>query len=297
MSLSVLVVLLSIVVPSALAIGFFWLHRKWQERDGKRSPIENKAIFGAGEQLRKRVEDHADSMLRGFVTLFWIGPYFLAVWALQKVDWAHVRFTFGDSILVFAFVVFVGFSVRHILKHGNQRRRATEGLKAELFAAQELNRLMAQGCTVLHDIPADGFNLDHVVIGPKAVYLVETKSVRKPAKTHEDGHKLRYDGETLHFPHFASKRPLQQARRQAEWLRAYLHSTLRSNFPVVATVALPGWWIDSPRSLPSDAVRVFNPAGRGASFMANDATPAPINPSQAGLVAQALLMRISSESK
>lgn len=36
--------------------------------------------------------------------------------------------------------------------------------------------LREQGYKVLHDIPADEFNLDHVVVAPYGVYLIETKT-------------------------------------------------------------------------------------------------------------------------
>jgi hypothetical protein len=64
---------------------------------------------------------------------------------------------------------------------------------------------MALGCTVLHDVPGHRFNIDHVVIGPRAVYAVETKSVRKP----KENYKVIYDGERLHFPGFADRKRLE----------------------------------------------------------------------------------------
>lgn len=289
--MSALVVLLSVVIPTFLAVVASWLWRRWQDRTGRRSPLENRAVYGAGEQLRVRVDEHTDSMMGGLVALFWLGPYFLAVWSLPKVMWSSVSFTAGDALLIVAFVVMVGFAIRHVVKHGVLRRRAKEGLKAELFAAQELNRLLASGCAVLHDIPADGFNVDHVVIGPRAVYAIETKSVRKPSQAEGATHKVRYDGTALHFPHFVSAKPIQQARRQAEWLRTYLQTTLKMPVPVVAAVALPGWWIDSEKSASNDSVRVFNPAGKGGAFMANTGDSPTIDPAQAGLIAQALVLR------
>lgn len=292
MPLYVVIVCASVLLPTFLAVAFIFLHRKWQDRDGRRSPIEGKAIYGAGEQLRKRIEDHTDSAQAALLMLFWLGPYFLAVWALSKVEWGHVRWV-GEWIFLIAFIALVAWSIRHIVHHGRLRRRANEGLKAELFTAQQLNRLIASGCTVIHDVPGDKFNLDHVVIGPRAVYMVETKSVRKPAKTHPDAHKVSFDGEVLRFPHFASRGPIEQARRQAEWLRTYLRDTLKASINVVPVVALPGWWIDSTGRNP-DLVRVFNPAGRGASFMADGAARS-IPHEMAGLIAQALVIRYPTD--
>jgi hypothetical protein len=289
--LSALIVLASVVIPSGIAIGIFWIYRKWQDRDGRRSPIENRRIFGAGENLRKRIENHTDEMMLGLTMLFFLGPSFMALWAMQRLDWHKIRFGFWDAVLLSVFLLMTGSSVWRIFKNGQQRRIASAGLKAELYTAQELNRLMALGCTVLHDVPADNFNIDHVVIGPRAIYAVETKSVRKPPATDAKDHfKVVYDGQLLRFPDFSDKKRLQQTKRQADWLSNYLRNTVGKALPVVPALALPGWWIDITPQAASGEVRVFNPAGRGANFMA-DHREILVDSATSSLVTQALVMR------
>jgi hypothetical protein len=293
--INALVVISSIFIPTLIAVGLFWAYRKWQDRDGRRSPIENRAIYGAGEQLRKRVDAHTDLMMAGLTTLFFIGPYFLAFWALQRVDWTRVRLGFGDWLLITAFLVIAGYAILLIFRNGKQRRMANAGLQAELYTAQELNRLMALGCTVLHDVPGEKFNIDHVVIGPRAVYAVETKSVRKPRATEAKDHfKVVYDGKSLRFPDFTNTQKLHQTKRQAEWLSAYLRQAIGQSVPVIPALALPGWWIDSGQAAAPE-VRVFNPAGRGAQFMAERAGSV-LDAGTTGLVTQALVMRYPAEA-
>ncbi|MGQ4582841.1 NERD domain-containing protein [Lysobacter sp. F60174L2] len=289
--LSTLIVVLSVFVPSALAVGLLWLYRKWLDREGKRCPVGDKRIHGPGEQLRKRIELEADEMMGGLVVLFFIGPYFLAIWALRHVEWTGIRVGFGEWLWLSAFLVVAGWATHRILRHGMRRRRANAGLRAELYTAQELNRLMQSGCHVLHDVPAEGFNLDHVVISPAGVYLVETKSVRKPlARNNKHHFKVEFDGEKLRFPTFTTDRAVQQARRQAQWLSEYLRGALNRSVRVHPTIALPGWWIDGGRTSGGNAVQVFNPAGRGAMFMA-ESRATQLDTSTAALVMQALLMR------
>jgi len=55
-----------------------------------------------------------------------------------------------------------------------------EGYDAELSVGQELNQLMRQGAVVFHDLPADGFNIDHVLISALGVFAIETKEYTKP---------------------------------------------------------------------------------------------------------------------
>ena len=46
--------------------------------------------------------------------------------------------------------------------------------------AEVLDGLRAKGCAVFHDIVEGGFNVDHVVISPHGIYVIETKTLRKP---------------------------------------------------------------------------------------------------------------------
>ena len=66
--LPALIVVASVALPMLIAVGLFWAYRKWQDREGRRSPIENRRIYGAGEHLRKRIEDHTDEMMSGMNT-------------------------------------------------------------------------------------------------------------------------------------------------------------------------------------------------------------------------------------
>lgn len=294
-SLSVFVVAASIFIPTLLAVGILWLYKQWRDRAGSRSPIEHKTIFGAGEQLRKRVEDHTDAMLSSLTVLFFLGPYFLAAWALPKLNWERVKMGFGEWVFVIAFLVMAGWAVRRIVHHGNLRRNALLGLKGELYTAQEINRLVGQGCTVLHDVPGDGFNLDHVVIGPRGVFVVETKMFRKPkGSPGGKAHVVEYNGETLIFPHCSTREPLEQARREAQWLSRLISNALNHPVRAVPTVALPGWFIEG-RATGKDPVRVFNPAGRGADFMADRSGTESINVATAAAISQLLATRYPNE--
>lgn len=108
------VVIGSFGIPISFAIVLFWGYRKWQDRDGRRSPIENRRIYGAGEHLRKRVEGHTDEIMLGLTMLFFLGPAFIAVWALQHLDWAHVRASFWDYVLAAILLLMLGASIWRI---------------------------------------------------------------------------------------------------------------------------------------------------------------------------------------
>lgn len=120
-----------------------------------------------------------------------------------------------------------------------------------------MNQLLRDGYDVYHDFPAEKFNIDHIIIGPAGVYAVETKARRKPATG--DGQfdaKVVYDGRKLHFPDWVETKPLEQARRIAQWLSRWLSSAVGDSVNVQPVIALPGWYVErqSPNGFP-----VINP--------------------------------------
>ena len=41
---------------------------------------------------------------------------------------------------------------------------------------------MRRGAYVFHDVPADNFNIDHVVVSGQGIFAVETKGFTKPKR-------------------------------------------------------------------------------------------------------------------
>jgi hypothetical protein len=88
--------------------------------------------------------------------------------------------------------------------------QAERGADAEVVVAQLLRDLPKE-YHVFHDLVFEGFNIDHVVIGPTGVFIVETKS---------HGRKVSARGEALLLNGRAFEKPiLKQARSEALTLR------------------------------------------------------------------------------
>lgn len=183
--------------------------------------------------------------------------------------------------------------LRDYIKHYRARENYRDGWTAEHVTGLQLNRLIAQGCLVLHDLPAEVGNIDHVVISPRGVYAVETKSFRKPRDAGDArdgvGHQVHYDGATLRFPDFRTSDPIKQAERQAQWLRRTLRNALQREVPVIPIVALPGWFVTRTEEGKRASVQVFTPMGRGAEFMAWD--PVRLGADERQVIAETLASR------
>jgi hypothetical protein len=225
-------------------------------------------------------------MMEAWMLITLSGPMCLLAWALMFVPWTRVSVGLREWIIIACFVALFAFGLSRFVHHAKLRRRAREGLAAERATAQELNRLMADGCQVFHDLPGEPFNIDHVVISPRGVFVVETKSRKKPP----DMYKVQYDGHALHFPGGRpTSHPIEQARNYAQWLARYLRDATGRDVPVSPTVALPGWFIE--RTVPHPEVEVFAPAGKGARFVLDRNVGAPLDDGTRALIGQALAMR------
>lgn len=280
-----LAMILAMLIPAGFALAFVAAYVWWLKRDKRRSPLKGRLLHAPGQQLEARVQTHTDGMMEAWMLITLSGPICLLAWALTFVPWAHVTLGLREWVIVVCFIVLMAFGLNRFVHHANLRRRAREGLAAERATAQELNRLMADGCQVFHDLPGEPFNIDHVVVSPRGVFVVETKSRKKPPAAY----KVRYDGKQLHFPGGSTAKPLEQARGYARWLERYLRDATKRDVSVAPTIALPGWFVDRTVSRPE--VEVFAPAGKGARFMLDRNVGAPLDEGTRALVAQALAMR------
>lgn len=275
----------------ALTIGVIVAFRWWHKARQRRSPLYGKQLGHVpGQQLLGRVRDHQEEVIIGLYLMLLALPVMFMVWATQSIDWAEVRWGFGETFFAIGWLAFFGYGFWQYQRHYRQHAQASDGLLAERVTGMQLNRLLAQGCTVMHDLPAEGFNIDHVVIAPRGVYAVETKSFRKPKGAGEERHRVGFDGKALRFPDFINTDAPAQAIRQAQWLAREIRSATGTACPVTAALALPGWYIVQDESVwRTAAVKVFSPMGEGSNFMAKGAEV--LTGAERAMVSKALALR------
>jgi hypothetical protein len=235
---------MGIFVGAILLIGIVldWRARKPKDR---RSPLTRHLLRSPGHTLMLHVEDLSSDVFAAVMILSIIPALYWAVFissryygASRPGDWAPFIYTAAAA----GIVIYFSMKLRRMLK---ERNRLRLGLDCEMAVGQELNLLMLEGYHVFHDIPAEGFNIDHVVVGPNGVFAVETKGRSKPNRRggKEDA-TVTFDGETLKFPLSVEKGPLIQARRQATYLSKWLTAAMAEPVQVYPVLALPGWFIE-----------------------------------------------------
>ena len=138
--------------------------------------------------------------------------------------------------LIFAWVV--GSRLMRLVRN---RANHQLGFDGERFVGEELNRLVALGFEVYHDLPFDGFNMDHVLVGRQGVFLVETKTRRKPVKVSgaKEFH-VEFDGRRIRWPMGTDDYGVQQALNNARTLGQWLSGAVGE--PVSATPILTLPW-------------------------------------------------------
>ncbi|MEX2499358.1 MAG: nuclease-related domain-containing protein [Wenzhouxiangellaceae bacterium] len=154
------------------------------------------------------------------------------------------------------FVATAGFFVYRFFRTRRTLRRLKLARDGERAVGQYLERLHADGYEVFHDIIGEGFNLDHVLIGPAGVFTIETKSYSKPASGPAE---ITFDGEQVAIGGWQPDRnPIIQARAQAGWLRALLRETTGRDFSIMPVIVYPGWFIKQ-NGRPKPPLWVLNP--------------------------------------
>jgi len=85
--------------------------------------------------------------------------------------------------------------------------------------ARMLEQMRELGYTAFHDIPGDGFNVDHALIGPGGVFAIETKAISKrpgpDAKVDYEARTVRRGRHTTHVRHYPISIDVETTRRIA----------------------------------------------------------------------------------
>jgi hypothetical protein len=118
------------------------------------------------------------------------------------------------------------------------------GLRGEQAVAEVLHsfEVAGAGYVSFHDVPKEGRgNIDHVVVGPAGVFVIETKtrSQQKPPPKRKRN-RLWFDGAKTMFPSGHCEDSAPQAERHAEVMATWIRS-FAPDVPVQALLVYPGW--------------------------------------------------------
>lgn len=216
-----------------------------------KSPIKNLPVRMPGQSLREKLdtlfEERVLPVMMGvmiavlFAVLEWINYAMNA----PRRPWAY---TVGAAIVA----VWGTLRIRRLIREARNLNLGRIGEEAVGQFLEEKVRPM--GCQVLHDVPADRFNIDHIVVGPSGVFAIETKTHSKPAK---GICKVTYDGETVAVNGMTPERdPVVQGKAQARWVSDLIEQSTGRRCFVQPVVVYPGWFVET--TVPGPDVWVIN---------------------------------------
>ena len=203
-----------------------------------RSPLKAKPLRLPGQSVQDAIEN-----------LLWneTSPYIsiaLAMTIVASFEWVAVlrhlpRQPWAYSGIAVLAIAFTTMKIWRVRTRLGQLRLGRDGERA---VGQYLERLRTHEADVFHDVPGDGFNIDHVVLSVHGFYAVETKTRSKP--TRGDA-RITLTEEGLAVNGLAPDRdPLVQAQAGARWLSQLLEETTGRRFPVRGVVLFPGWFVE-----------------------------------------------------
>jgi hypothetical protein len=251
---------------------------------GKRSPLRRKPLRNPGESVHLERE-HLIS--ENFVSYYFFAAMFVLV-ALH--EWMQLYFRVPPYPRVMSAVALgiVGYCAYKIVTLKRHLKALQLGEEGEKEVGQSLEDLRSRGCRVFHDIIGEGFNIDHVVVSPHGLFVIETKTRSKPIRGKAV---VEFDGERLLVNGLEPERnPIDQVRALGRWLHDLLVESTGRRFPIKCAVVFPGWFIELRGKAKSD-VWVLNPKML-PSFIEQE--PISLKPEDVALVSSRLISYMQS---
>jgi hypothetical protein len=246
---------------------------------GTRSPLKVRPLRSPGESTERETERVFD----GQVMSYFVAAFVLVI--LTVLEWWRWYSQAPPSpgpitALTVAFLIFATyrfFGARRVI------RSLQLGINGEKSVGQCLEDLRREGCQILHDVPGDHFNIDHIIVSPHGLFVVETKTLSKPVQGQPT---VKFDGERILINGSEPDRsPVRQALAQRGWVKDFLQQRTARVFPVKAVVVFPGWFVEPATGRKRDDLWVLNPKAVSA-FIKNE--PILLKPEDVALATSTL---------
>ncbi|MGI1944888.1 nuclease-related domain-containing protein [Shewanella glacialipiscicola] len=245
--LSVAIILSSMFATVGIMYGLLKYRDATVKLPVDREQLARIPAYGLQQQIQDLQMDLIGSMLMGAMIVSL--PF-----AVSSIK-AHITVGQFPWISVITGLMGLAYCSFKTWKNFSKLTKLRLGHTAEIATANELIGLQALGYQVFHDVQADGFNIDHLVIGKNGVFAIETKGRHKRNKdlrqtNGSKGYQVFYKDGRLNFPSWTETKPIEQAERQAKWVSQWL--TKATGTPVTSTPVLvfPGWYVTSQSKPP-----------------------------------------------
>ena len=223
-----------------------------RSKEGKRSPLDRKPPRHPGESLRLARQRLVEDEWEPYV--FVAGIFVLYAF----YEWLRWYFNVQPQPKLVSVIALIAVGCC-VYKYFGVRRRVKAfrlGEEGEREVGHFLEGLRAKNCQVFHDIVGGKFNIDHLIVSPRGLFLIETKTFSKPLRGRCE---VEFDGERLLVNgRVPTRDPIKQVHALSHWLRDLLLESTGRRFPIQCVVVFPGWYTHMRTENKSD-VWVLNP--------------------------------------
>jgi hypothetical protein len=136
--------------------------------------------------------------------------------------------------------------------------------EARAMVGRAVGEIRHANHVAFHGVAVDDGTIDHLVVGPKGVFAIQTLVTPAPARAGgRSGDIVAYDGRGLRFPHGEDHGSIRHADALAEQLSRRLSEQLGAPVAARAVVALPGWRV---KRISAEGISVVQPAQLASFF-------------------------------
>ena len=221
----------------------------------KRSPLNAPPLRYAGQSIDEQIQTIIQDKINDYAAM---GAVAIGFAFYEWLRW-YLKMPYQPIAFTLIGIILGGYSYIKIRSYKRQIKNLRQASQGEKAVGQYLDVLVEKGYRTFHDVIGNGFNIDHVLVGPTGVFTIETKTISKPIKGQCE---ISYDGEKIAVNGLTPDRnPIIQAKAQAHWLRDFIEQAIGRKLKIRPVVLYPGWfierqpkgvevWVLNPRNLP-----------------------------------------------
>ena len=196
--------------------------------------MAGKLLRLAGQSLRVKAERQFDDFVPYLMIVFGFWIVCLVEW-MQKIVGEHP--TLGFWMFLSLLVTCYG-GVRAFRLYP-QLQNARLGKPGQRRVAEILGRIRSKGFVVFHDLPENGSNIDHVVVGPTGIYAIATRAWNAIGSRTID---YQTENEVILGGRITDGRLLREVRGSARAVHLRLKKHLHENYWVKPLLVFLGDW-------------------------------------------------------
>ncbi|MDZ7706069.1 MAG: nuclease-related domain-containing protein [Trueperaceae bacterium] len=248
------------------------------------SPLKANPLRNPGQSVQDEIDKNREAFEHDafmLISIAVIAGLSLYTWLMQTPP--YMMFVVSSAGLV-GYAIYALPKLRRRVRRHQVLKQHRDGKRA---VAEYLDRLRDHGFRVLHDVVGDGIYLDHVLVGPQGVYVIETETVEKPAQGDAS---ILYDGVAIDIAgQTFGGDVVAQVTAKAAWLESFLQESTDISISVQPVMVFPGWEVAQPEG--SASLWVIEPKTLEKMLPEQ---PSVLKKGQIGLLSNALKQRIRS---